>query len=166
VCEAGPSGACGEDAAVNYGCDAAAVLPLDGEGGGPAIVLLHAGIADRSMWSEHVAAVAAGGHRVVAVDLPGFGDAAASGAAPWLEVLATTDGLGIDRAVLVGNSFGGAVALRVAALASRRVRALLLAQAMPHACHTLIAGAGHLAPLETPDAFRTLLLELLAGLDD
>ena len=32
--------------------------------------------------------------------------------------------LGIDRAVLVGNSLGGAVALRVAHVAPERVRAL------------------------------------------
>ena len=41
--------------------------------------------------------------------------------------------------------------------------AVALAQAMPQARHALIAGAGHLAPLETPDAFRALLLELLDG---
>ena len=191
-------------------------------------------------------------------------------------MLETIDGLGIQRAVLAGNSFGGAVALRVALVAPERVRALLListpppalepsealreawraeeeafdrgdiegavdavvaawtlpsapaslreriaaaqrrafehaavagppeaaadpleedpgaverltmpalvaagerdmpdfrdgavalAQAMPHARHALIAGAGHLAPLETPDAFRKLLQELLADLD-
>ena len=36
------------------------------------------------------------------------------------------DELGIERAVLVGNSFGGDVALRVAAVAPARVRALVL----------------------------------------
>jgi 3-oxoadipate enol-lactonase len=96
------------------------------------VVLLHAGIADRTMWSEHVAALAAGGYRVVAPDLPGFGKAPPSphdGA--WLDVLETLDALAIDSATLVGNSFGGAVALRVAAVAPSRVSALVLVSAPP-----------------------------------
>jgi pimeloyl-ACP methyl ester carboxylesterase len=41
------------------------------------------------------------------------------------------DALGVDRAALVGNSFGGAVALRVAAMAPDRVIALALISAPP-----------------------------------
>ena len=40
-----------------------------------------------------------------------------------------------------------------------------LADALPDASHHTIAGAGHLAPLEAPDAFRALLTGFLAGLD-
>lgn len=36
-----------------------------------------------------------------------------------------------------------------------------LADALPGARHVVIEGAGHLAPLETPDAFRELVLGLL-----
>jgi pimeloyl-ACP methyl ester carboxylesterase len=32
---------------------------------------------------------------------------------------------------------------------------------LPHARADFIPGAGHLAPLETPDAFRALLLDFL-----
>jgi 3-oxoadipate enol-lactonase len=39
-----------------------------------------------------------------------------------------------------------------------------IARAMPHARNALIQGAGHLAPLESPRAFRELLLEFLPGL--
>jgi pimeloyl-ACP methyl ester carboxylesterase len=39
--------------------------------------------------------------------------------------------------------------------------AQLLAQALPRARHVVIAGAGHLAPLETPEAFRELVVALL-----
>jgi len=62
------------------------------------------------------------------VDLPGFGEAVPEGGpqAPWEDVLGTMDALDIDRAALIGNSFGGAVALRVAALAPGRVWALVL----------------------------------------
>jgi 3-oxoadipate enol-lactonase len=104
------------------------VLPVDEAGEGPALVLLHAGIADRTMWSEHLGPLADCGYRVVAMDLPGFGEAgvAPGEQAPWADVLETMDGLGIDRAALAGCSFGGAVALRVAAVAPERVRALAL----------------------------------------
>jgi 3-oxoadipate enol-lactonase len=104
------------------------VLPFDDVGEGPAVVLLHAGIADRTMWREHLEPLAAAGHRVVAPDLPGFGEAPVPAAQThWLDVIETLDALGIERAALVGNSFGAAVALRVAVVAPDKVGALVLA---------------------------------------
>lgn len=103
-------------------------LPYDERGDGPALLLLHAGIANRRMWDEHLEPLAAAGHRVVAVDLPGFGEAV-PGPGPvahWEDVVETMDGLGIERAAVLGNSFGAAVALRVAALHPQRVSSLLL----------------------------------------
>jgi len=104
------------------------MLPHDEAGSGPVLLLLHAGIADRTMWAEHLEPLAAAGYRAVAVDLPGFGEApvAPGEQAPWADVLETMDALAIDRAALVGNSFGGAVALRIAAVAPLRVSALAL----------------------------------------
>ena len=103
-------------------------LPLDQRGAGEAVVLLHAGIADRTMWTEHLTPVAATGRRVIAVDLPGFGEApfGPGPLAHWLNVLGTMDELAIERAALIGASFGGAVALRVAALYTDRVSSLVL----------------------------------------
>jgi 3-oxoadipate enol-lactonase len=104
-------------------------LPRSEIGDGAAVLLLlHAGIADRRMWDEHLEPLAAVGHRVVAVDLPGFGEAAAGPrpVAHWEDVVETMDALGIERASIVGNSFGGAVALRVAALHPERVSSFLL----------------------------------------
>ena len=62
-------------------------------------------------------------------DLPGFGEAAVRPGpqAPWGVVLA----LAPERFALVGISFGGAVALRVAAVAPSRVSALLLVSTPP-----------------------------------
>ncbi len=107
------------------------MLPYDEAGSGPVVVLIHAGIADRTMWSDHLEPLAAAGYRAVAVDLPGFGDASAAGTeqAPWSDVLSTMDALGIERVALVGNSFGGAVALRAASVAPDRVVALALISA-------------------------------------
>jgi len=104
------------------------MLPYDDLGSGPVVILLHAGIADRTMWAEHLEPLAAAGYRAIAVDLPGFGEApvAPGEQAPWADVLETMDALAIDRAALVGNSFGGAVALRIAAVAPLRVSALAL----------------------------------------
>jgi 3-oxoadipate enol-lactonase len=93
-------------------------------------VLLHAGVGDRTMWSEQLEKLGAAGYRAVAPDLPGFGEAPI-GDEPWFDVLATMDSLGIERASVVGNSWGGGVALRVAAVAPERVSALVLISARP-----------------------------------
>jgi pimeloyl-ACP methyl ester carboxylesterase len=102
------------------------MLPYDEAGTGSALVLLHAGIADRSMWSEQLAPLAAAGFHVIAPDLPGFGEAPVTPGpqAPWNDVLALLNELGIGEAAVVGVSFGGAVALRVAVVAPARVTAL------------------------------------------
>jgi pimeloyl-ACP methyl ester carboxylesterase len=103
------------------------MLPHDDLGAGAAVVLLHAGIADRTMWAELVPALAAAGYRAIAIDMPGFGEAPAAPLhAPHRAVLDTMDALSVDRAALVGNSFGGALSLRVAVTAPDRVSALVL----------------------------------------
>jgi pimeloyl-ACP methyl ester carboxylesterase len=108
------------------------VLPHDDVGAGPAVMLLHAGIADRRMWAEHLGPISDAGYRAVAVDLPAFGEALPEEpVAPWDDVVATLDALGIDRAALVGNSFGGAIALRAAVTAPGRVTGLMLVASPP-----------------------------------
>ena len=109
------------------------MLPHDEAGSGPAVVLLHAGVADRTMWAGHLGPLADAGYRAVALDLPGFGEAriAPGEQAPWTDVLHAMDALSIERASLVGNSFGGAVALRVAVVAPERVSALALISTPP-----------------------------------
>src|SRR3954454_14503886 len=109
------------------------MLPHDEAGSGPPIVLIHSGVTDRRMWGDHLGPLAAAGYRVVAIDLPGFGDAELPPGeqAPWQDVLGAMDELGIERAALVGNSMGGAVALRVALVAPERVSALVRVAALP-----------------------------------
>lgn len=107
-------------------------LPHHEVGTGPTVLLLHAGIADRTMWAEHLSPVALAGYRVIAMDLPGFGEAPpARQDAPWNDVVDTLDALSVERCVAVGNSLGGAVALRVAVIAPQRVAALMLVSAPP-----------------------------------
>jgi pimeloyl-ACP methyl ester carboxylesterase len=107
------------------------VLPLDEAGDGPALVLLHAGIADRTMWTDHLVPLGEAGFRAVAPDMPGFGSApvAKHENAPWNDVLRTMDALSVERAAMVGCSFGGAIALCVALTAPERVSALVLCSA-------------------------------------
>lgn len=76
-------------------------------------------------------------HRVVAIDLPGFGDSvkplrAAYDARYFAAVLTDVlDALGVERAHLVGNSMGGRIALELALTEPGRVdRMVLLSPAM------------------------------------
>jgi pimeloyl-ACP methyl ester carboxylesterase len=107
------------------------MVPHDEAGSGPPILLIHSGVTDRRMWSDHLEPLGAAGYRALAIDLPGFGEAevAPGEQAPWRDVLGAMDELGIERAALVGNSFGGAVALRAALVAPERVEALVLVSA-------------------------------------
>ena len=66
-------------------------------------------------------------HRVIAIDLPGFGDSdkpiGAPYDAPWFarRVIDALDALELDRAHLVGNSMGGRIALETGLLFGDRV---------------------------------------------
>jgi 3-oxoadipate enol-lactonase len=104
---------------------------FDHAGEGPAVMLVHAGIADRRMWRDHLGWLTADGWHAIAPDLPGFGAHAppADPPAPWDFLGEVLDELSIDDAVVVGCSFGGAVALRLAVTAPERVRALVLVSA-------------------------------------
>lgn len=70
-------------------------------------------------------------HRNVVVDLPGWGGSSRSTDLPLLFHAAQTveramDELGIERAHLVGNSYGGGVAMRLAVTSPHRVERLVL----------------------------------------
>jgi 3-oxoadipate enol-lactonase len=114
------------------------VLPYDEAGTGKPVVLLHAGVGDRTMWREHLEPLAGAGLRVLAIDLPGFGEAPIRPGpqAPWEDVLRTLRELEVERAALVGNSFGAAVALRAAAVAPAAVTGLVLVSVPPLAGET------------------------------
>ena len=107
------------------------ILPFDAVGEGPPVVLLHAGIADRTMWREHLQPIADSGRRAFALDLPGFGEAGLEPGpqSPWEDVLQTLQLVTGGPVALVGNSYGGAIALRIAAIAPSAVSALALISA-------------------------------------
>lgn len=103
------------------------ILAHDDRGAGPPVLLLHSGVADRRMWSDVAPALAAA-HRVVAPDLRGFGDSPLPGEqfTDAADLVALLDDLGVDRAAVVGSSFGGRVALELATSHPGRVSALVL----------------------------------------
>jgi pimeloyl-ACP methyl ester carboxylesterase len=99
-------------------------------GQGPATVLIHGLGGFAETWRRTVGALARG-HRVIALDLPGFGASSKPRLDYSLAFLARSvcgllDGLGVDRAQLAGHSLGGAVAVACAALFPDRVERLAL----------------------------------------
>jgi 3-oxoadipate enol-lactonase len=99
----------------------------DVHGEGPAVALVHAGVADSRMWEPQLGALSAR-HTVLRVDLPGFGRSPLEGTeiSNRNAVRNALDGAGIDRAALVGVSLGGATALELALESPERVTALVL----------------------------------------
>jgi pimeloyl-ACP methyl ester carboxylesterase len=101
-------------------------------GTGPeTIVCLHGLGGTKASFLPTVAALA-DSYRVVALDLPGFGESdkpiAAPYDAPWFarSVFATMDALGIERAHIAGNSMGGRVAIEAGLTDHGRIGGLLL----------------------------------------
>ena len=97
-------------------------------GDGPAIVLLHAGVADRRAWRAAGEALAARGADVVAHDRRGFGETTADDAAfsHVEDLVAVLDAVGRDPVWLVGSSQGGLIALDAALTVPDRLAGLVL----------------------------------------
>ncbi len=113
--------------------------PPDGEPTGDPLVLLHGFGANLLAWRHVVGPLRAAGRRVVAFDRPGWGRSPlpppSSPIRPYAfdseaaTTVALLDALGIDRAVLIGSSAGGSVAVEVAHDAPDLVAALVLVDA-------------------------------------
>ncbi|HEX8854502.1 MAG TPA: alpha/beta fold hydrolase [Thermoleophilaceae bacterium] len=99
--------------------------------GDPPVLLIHGLGGTKASFLPTVAALAAD-HRVIALDLPGFGDSdkplAAPYDAPWFarSVVGLMDALKIERAHVIGNSMGGRVALELGMSYPERVDKLVL----------------------------------------
>lgn len=103
-------------------------------GSGPVVLLLHGLGGSRTAWEPQLGALAAQ-WRAVAWDQPGYGASAPVEPLtfPILAdaVVALLDTLGVDRAPLVGLSFGGMVALHAALTHPDRVAGLALVDTSP-----------------------------------
>jgi pimeloyl-ACP methyl ester carboxylesterase len=101
----------------------------------PPVVMLH-GLGATNASLLPCLADLARDHRVIAPDLPGFGQSAAPSAsytpawyAAWLEALQHE--VGVRRAVLLGNSLGGRIALEAGLTHPKSVRGLVLLTPSP-----------------------------------
>jgi 3-oxoadipate enol-lactonase len=101
-------------------------------GSGPAVVFVHAGIADSRMWDEQFYTFA-GDFRVLRYDLRGFGQTApvAGEFSHYDDLRALLDALDIRQAALVGCSKGGTAAMDFALAYPQRATALVMASSTP-----------------------------------
>lgn len=103
-------------------------------GEGPPVVLVHGSGPGVSAWANWRLTIPALAERfdVIALDVVGFGSTDRPPGFPWTldawrtHLLAFADALGLERFSLVGNSFGGALALSTAVHAPERVERLVL----------------------------------------
>ncbi|HEX2294949.1 MAG TPA: alpha/beta fold hydrolase [Actinomycetota bacterium] len=94
----------------------------------PPLLLLHGLGASKASWLTVVPSLARH-HRVIAIDLPGFGSTSKPRGrydAPWFatHVLSFMEVTGLRGALVAGNSMGGRVAMEVAMREPRMVRAI------------------------------------------
>lgn len=104
---------------------------LDTGGGGPTVVLIHGLANSLDIWSRIIPPLASR-FRVLAFDLPGFGEAdrplAAYDSAFFVDQLRTfLDTLKIQRAHLVGSSLGASVIMRFSEASLDRIERAVLA---------------------------------------
>jgi pimeloyl-ACP methyl ester carboxylesterase len=96
----------------------------------PTVVFIHGVLNDHSVWILQSRWLANHGWNVLAVDLPGHcrsaGDAPSSVEEAADFVGALLDGAGVQRAALVGHSWGSLIALETAARLKERVTHLVL----------------------------------------
>ncbi len=104
------------------------------QGSGDPVLLIHGSGPGVTAWANWrtVLPLLAQTHRAIAPDMAGFGYTRAPDDFPptpefWVaQVLHLLDALGLERVSVIGNSFGGAIALHLAHRHPGRVRRLLL----------------------------------------
>jgi pimeloyl-ACP methyl ester carboxylesterase len=107
-------------------------LQDDGPRDGIPVVLIHGTAAWSEFWRGTIDHLTAQRYRVIAIDLPPFGfsqrpaTAAYSRADQAQRIVGVLDALGIDRAILVGHSFGAGATVETVMHHPSRVRGLVL----------------------------------------
>jgi pimeloyl-ACP methyl ester carboxylesterase len=138
-------------------------------GAGPDVVLVHGLGANLAFWYLGVAPLLATHHRVTAFDLRGHGLSGRTVSGYTTrdladDCLAVMDELGIEHAVVVGHSFGGAVALHVAATTPDRVDRVVAADAYLPCFEPRMSARWDLRARRARRALRRRGLDVPAGL--
>jgi pimeloyl-ACP methyl ester carboxylesterase len=132
-------------------------------GSGPSLLLLHGLFMDHTTW-DRVGDLLAETHRVVAPDLPGFGQSEKPPESRFpYGISAFTDavvdlyaGLELGRTILIGHALGGAVAITLAARHPELISRLVLVDPLCYPVRTDLANRVALAPLVGGFAFKQL----------
>ncbi len=102
--------------------------PADGQ----SIVFIHGTAAWSELWLETMAPLADAGYHCIAIDIPPFGFSENPVAASYgnqdqaKRIVALMDALEVQRAILVGHSFGGGATMETALMVPDRIEALVL----------------------------------------
>lgn len=138
-------------------------------GDGPAIVLLHGGAGSWRHFCRQIGFLARD-HRVIAVDLPGFGDSAQSDPQAVPEAMARILAAGIDELVsaetfhLVGFSYGGIIGGYLARLMPSRIAGFVLVGAVGFEAQHHAITLSRWRHLEEIDARREIHRKNLAAI--
>ena len=113
----------------------ARIFYRDTGGSGTPVVFLHAATGSSRVWDNQIPAFGMAGYRLIAFDRRGWGRTASDAAESQPstvadDLLVLLDRLGIERAHLVGTAAGGAVALDFTLSFPRRLRSLVIANAI------------------------------------
>ena len=119
------------------------IYPTDTGGDKPALLFVHGIMMDHSVWQHQLAEFAAT-HRVVCVDLRGFGTSSTTSPETTFEdhrddLLAVVNGLGLRDVTLIGWSMGGAIAQIMAAQNKGQFKQFVLVDT-PVDCHRELMG--------------------------
>ncbi len=114
---------------VDFSLSDGQVVPLLDAGEGPAILMIPGADGIHQTWRYQVPALARR-YRVLSADLRSSVPKGASFDLFCRDVVELLDARGVEQAVVVGQSLGGAIALRLAVRNSERVRGLVIANSL------------------------------------